>query len=297
MYREKPNKCCFIGAFNADFHSANFGATRYAGNRHLARNSSIPGWLTDVQGALFFSAFDGGINGNELWTSDGTTAGTVQVEDINPGASNSNPSSLVNRNGTLFFTATDNVVGNELWALQSPIDIILTPINPPIQIPAGGGSFQLIVTASNISAVSKSTQFWNAITLPSGEVIGPTIGPITVTLPSGDLATPTVTQNVPAAAPAGQYTYTFNVGTFPNTIDDSDSFTFTKSTGPAAKSFVGSESATNWDAKWDAETSQAVTDEFIPEAFVLEQNYWNRTIRILSTHRRRLPINCPLQKT
>ncbi|WP_445300538.1 ELWxxDGT repeat protein [Microcoleus sp. BROC3] len=31
-------------------------------------------------------------NGNELWKSDGTAAGTVLVKDLNPGASSSGPS-------------------------------------------------------------------------------------------------------------------------------------------------------------------------------------------------------------
>ncbi len=43
--------------------------------------------------------------GQELWKSDGTEAGTVQVKDIRPGAGSSGPSSLANLNGTLLFQA------------------------------------------------------------------------------------------------------------------------------------------------------------------------------------------------
>ena len=42
-----------------------------------------------AEAALFFQA-DGGDNGNELWTSDGTAAGTVMLKDINP-SGDSNP--------------------------------------------------------------------------------------------------------------------------------------------------------------------------------------------------------------
>jgi ELWxxDGT repeat protein len=83
-------------------------------------NGSFPQSLTNVNGTLFFSAGDG-INGQELWKSDGTPAGTTLVEDavpgggINPGAANSFPDILTNVNGTLFFTADDGTNGRELW--------------------------------------------------------------------------------------------------------------------------------------------------------------------------------------
>src|SRR5207248_1354608 len=63
---------------------------------------------------LFFAANDG-VHGTELWTSDGTAAGTVLVKDINPGSSSSYPYSLTAVNGKLFFTANDGVHGQELW--------------------------------------------------------------------------------------------------------------------------------------------------------------------------------------
>ena len=46
--------------------------------------------MTAVGDTLFFTA-DDGVNGNELWKSDGTEAGTVLVKDINPGSGSSSP--------------------------------------------------------------------------------------------------------------------------------------------------------------------------------------------------------------
>ncbi len=50
-----------------------------------------------------------------MWKSDGTSAGTVLVRDIRPGATGANPSFLTNVNGTLYFQASDGSSGIELW--------------------------------------------------------------------------------------------------------------------------------------------------------------------------------------
>src|SRR5262245_57599686 len=82
--------------------------------------SSHPRDLTAVGDALFFSA-DDGVNGRELWKSDGTAAGTVLVKDIRPGSSpygypyGSDPQHLTAVGGTLFFAANDGTHGTELW--------------------------------------------------------------------------------------------------------------------------------------------------------------------------------------
>jgi len=68
---------------------------------------------------VYFTANGGATNGVELWRTDGTTAGTLLVKDINPGPASSNPTNLVNVDGTLFFAATVTTnganTGTELW--------------------------------------------------------------------------------------------------------------------------------------------------------------------------------------
>jgi ELWxxDGT repeat protein len=81
---------------------------------------SFPHWagqsfLTSFNGRLFFVA-DDGIHGSELWTSDGTTAGTQIFVDLWPGPTGSSPSGLAAAAGQLFFAADDGVHGSELWA-------------------------------------------------------------------------------------------------------------------------------------------------------------------------------------
>ena len=74
--------------------------------------SSDPQEFTNVGGTLFFTAADA-TGGEELWKSDGTAEGTVQVKDIAPGLSSGDPYLLVNVGGTLFFTARD--ADQTLW--------------------------------------------------------------------------------------------------------------------------------------------------------------------------------------
>jgi ELWxxDGT repeat protein len=111
-----------------------------AAPHHLCEaESSRPDLGAVVGGRLLFAA-DDGRSGRELWASDGTAAGTVQVRDLNPGRSpgapsrcedlphspgrrslglSSNPQSFVllgmfpdNR---ALFTADDGPHGRELW--------------------------------------------------------------------------------------------------------------------------------------------------------------------------------------
>jgi ELWxxDGT repeat protein len=68
----------------------------------------------NIGSELFFTAQQDS-SGDELWKTDGTTAGTVLVKDINPGAASSNPTDLVNVGNVIFFAANDGTDGTELW--------------------------------------------------------------------------------------------------------------------------------------------------------------------------------------
>jgi ELWxxDGT repeat protein len=84
-----------------------------------------------LDGALLFFANDGA-HGQELWRSDGTSAGTVMVKDIRPGDGGSGPKLLVNVGGTLFFTANDGTTGYELWRTDGTNDgtVLVKDIRP-----------------------------------------------------------------------------------------------------------------------------------------------------------------------
>lgn len=65
---------------------------------------------------MYFTA-NNGSTGYELWVTDGTTAGTQIVYDLNPGNSKSDPSNYQLIGDFLYFFATTQATGTELWKL------------------------------------------------------------------------------------------------------------------------------------------------------------------------------------
>src|SRR5262245_34527758 len=93
-----------------------------AGEPFLVRNintmpigvGSNPVFLGTIGGVAYFSA-DDGIHGRELWRTDGTTAGTSIVKDIQTGSGSSSPTNFVVIGTTAYFAATTSSAGTELW--------------------------------------------------------------------------------------------------------------------------------------------------------------------------------------
>ena len=89
---------------------------------------------TNVDGELYFVAFDGGATGSELWKSDGL--GATLIKDINmsgpsfPGFTNFG--GMVDVGGILFFVASDGLSGFELWRSDGTMNntYMVKDINP-----------------------------------------------------------------------------------------------------------------------------------------------------------------------
>ncbi len=105
----------------------------------------------------------------------------------------------------------------------------LTPYNPPIVIPAGGGSFEFNIAISNNTGSTQNFDVWTYATLPSGAQYGPIINVQNINLPGGITVDRDRIQNVPAGAPAGAYTYDAYIGDYPNDVWSEDHFDFSKS--------------------------------------------------------------------
>ncbi|WP_334065009.1 cadherin domain-containing protein [Limimaricola cinnabarinus] len=76
-------------------------------------NSSVPDYLTLLNGRVYFAAQDS--RGDELWSTDGTREGTQIVKNINPATVSSVPTDLTVIGNNLIFAAYDNITGDEPW--------------------------------------------------------------------------------------------------------------------------------------------------------------------------------------
>ncbi len=86
-------------------------------------NSSNPVMLDVLNNEVIFAAKDSAI-GVELWKTDGTEAGTILLGDLNPtvaDTSNSFPQLPYISDGIMYFTATDDVNGWQIWRTDGTV--------------------------------------------------------------------------------------------------------------------------------------------------------------------------------
>ena len=114
---------------------------------------------------------------------------------------------------------------------MADVSILMIPAVTPIQIPAGGGSFDFSVTIENNSTQAVTLDAWIDVLLPLGGIFEVMVRP-NLTIAAGGSLFRAMTQNVPATAPEGQYTYNGHLGAHPNVSFAVDGFIFEKlSTG------------------------------------------------------------------
>lgn len=138
-----------------------------------------------------------------------------------------NPNGLTIAMDELWNNENDNTTLFCLDIDVNSLSITLTPHNPPITIPAGGGSFTFDLLIENPTPNPITFDGWTLVMMPGG-LPYPIITRPDITLASGGSISRTLTQNVPAAAIPGEYEYVGNIGEYPSTIWDTDSFPFTK---------------------------------------------------------------------
>ncbi len=112
---------------------------------------SNPVNLVNNNGTLFFTANDM-VNGQEMWMSDGTTAGTVLFKDFTNDAGSSDPANLTAIDGRIFATVMSESIGREAISV---IDVF-TPAAPTITAPTGTTASQrpTFTWTASVGAVS-----------------------------------------------------------------------------------------------------------------------------------------------
>ena len=127
-----------------------------------------------------------------------------------------------------------------------PILVTMTPISPPIVIPAGGGSFQYHPAGTNQTMMMQTITFFTKMYQPNNTL------PLYPFSHSGLILMPnttkgiTLSQNVPGTSPAGTYHFVGCVGTNPDTVKGWASFDFTKSAVASLPGDWGTTMLSDW---------------------------------------------------
>jgi|GEM_PF-2393684 len=122
-----------------------------------------------------------------------------------------------------------------------------TPVNPPIIIPPGGGSFSYQAYIHNNLPEPSNIEAWTGIFLPSGSYYGPIILR-NLTLPVGGSVTRNLTQVVPGGLPAGTYYLVVFIGDqSENEVMARGGFTFTVTADDYAAVQPGEWETSGWD--------------------------------------------------
>ncbi len=117
---------------------------------NIGQNSSNAiGALKGIElGSKFIFSANDGVNGQELWITDGSTANTVLLKDVNAGPVNSNPDNFFNFNNKTYFVATTATEGSELWVTDGTA--AGTTIVKDINVGVANAGFTKIFQTSNI---------------------------------------------------------------------------------------------------------------------------------------------------
>lgn len=114
----------------------------------------FPPLIVSAAGKLYFSA-DNGVSGEEVWRTDGTSAGTALVADSNPGPADFDPQGFIYTAGYVIGWGNFGTEGVEPWSLD-PAATQLTPNLTGQANPYRGENATYTVSASG-SAVNPTS--------------------------------------------------------------------------------------------------------------------------------------------
>jgi ELWxxDGT repeat protein len=107
-----------------------------------------------INDVLYFAA-DDGTNGNELWRSDGTEAGTRLVKDVKPGATSSYPLCLTKVGDVFYFSAGYRYNPTELWKSDGTAD-------GTVLVKGGLSSIGYLTNVGGVLYISVANDIWTS---------------------------------------------------------------------------------------------------------------------------------------
>ncbi|TKJ42155.1 hypothetical protein CEE37_00320 [candidate division LCP-89 bacterium B3_LCP] len=236
---------------------------------NLIVRGNTPFQITGTSPTITYSNIEGGWPGTGNIDADPMFATEAQAySDIlwgSPCIDTGNPDPI--------YLDPDNTVsdmGACYFDQSKPVRMLATPYDAPIVIPEAGSSFNFLLTLSNNTANPQATNIWCDITLPSGFVYGPVIGPIAVTSSANSNISRLRTQNVPPAAPPGIYYY--NAYAVVGTDTSKRSFRFAKLGSTVGDALSGWE---NYGDPFEGPIAFTTLENAQPEDYTLCQNYPN----------------------
>ncbi len=209
--------------------------------------------VAGVEGALAALSAAGSFLGNGY--SDASGLATIEI--TGPLPAGADVTVTVTAYNSVPYVGTIPVLGS-----APNVAVNFTPVGLPIQIPASGGSFDYNIEATNSEATQQVFHVWCDVTLPDGSIYGPVLGPANVTLDAGGTISRDRTQNVPAGAPEGTYSYNAYAGVYPIAEWSTDSFNFEKLSSGDGMAVLGWENSGEAFDVWISAATNEVPGEF-----------------------------------
>ncbi|MFM1926791.1 MAG: hypothetical protein RLZ06_367, partial [Actinomycetota bacterium] len=183
----------------------------------VSNNSTNRPFFAGTTSNLIFAA-NSPIYGQEMWKSDGTTAGTMLLQDLNTNPGSANAHDGVAFNGKIYFSAASAYFGQELWSTD------LTTGNTAMVIDIYPGAASGLDSASNTFTIFNGRLYFSARNSTTGWELWSTDGTAAGTSVAYDLFGG-VGQTSPAYGPTyltvcngklfyGQYTGSYGLVSF-----------------------------------------------------------------------------------
>ncbi len=196
------------------------------------------------------------------------------IDDLNPGYEGLLGAGRINAEEAIILAQGTDLITFEV-----------EPVNPPIEIPAGGGPFTWEVWFRNNSMDDLEYDAWTEVFSPGEVLYTPIALYENMTLFEGDFRHLTPTEIVPFYAPPGDYTFYVKIGNYPDEVFFSDEFAFTV-LGEAQAGLNHGNLADDWESYgwYDSEDQEyySRTAESLPDNFVLH-NPWPNPFNPSST--------------